>query len=195
MVLVLVLTGVGAAQVRNKVNAIQRVVNLRQAKKIAAEMQQEAALHPHFKCYCRSTGQELKINAEDGSARIAFGGVELKTLNNVLKESREEAKEALAIEGGPVGKVAFDAESSDLAANIVALTRAIAALEKGVVGSSFLSDLHGLRHPQCGHEFQVGSGSRPFHVVVPLERRSQAVLTAKRRHHRNLDAPEGRVVG
>ena len=141
---VLVLTGVGAAQVRNKVNPIQRVVNLRQAKKIAAVMQQEAALHPHFECCCRSTGQELKTNAEDGSARIAFGGVELKTLINVLKESREEAKEALAIEGAPVGKVAFafDAESSDLAANIVALTRAIAALEKGVVGSSFLSDPH-----------------------------------------------------
>ena len=146
--------------VRNKVNPIQRVVNLRQAKNIAAEGQQEAALHPNFECYCRSTGQELKTNAEEGSARIAFGGVELKTLINVLKESREEAKEALAIEGAPVGKVAFafDAESSDLAANIDALTRAIAALEMGVVGSSFLSDPHGLRHPQCGHEFQVGLG-------------------------------------
>ena len=169
-------------QVKNKVNPIQRVVNLLQAKKIAAEGQQEAALHPNFECYCRSTGQELKTNAEEGSARIAFGGVELKTLINVMKESREEAKEALAIEGAPVGKVAFafDAESSDLATNIDALTRAIAALEKGVVGSSFIPDPHGLRYPQRCHESQVGLGSRPFHVVVPFERRSPAVLTAKR---------------
>merc|ERR1712136_291094 len=66
--------------------------------------------------------------------------VELKAQIKVSRESREEAKEALASAGALDAKAAsaFDAESSDLAANIDALTRAIAALEKGVAGSSFI---------------------------------------------------------
>ena len=146
------LTGVGAVQVRNKVNSIRRVLNLLQekAKKVAEEEEQEAALYTNFECYCRTTSQELKTNAEEGTARITWSTskiqagekvlVELKTVIKVSQVSREEAKQALTSAGAldHKGASAFDGESSDLAANIDALTRAIAALEKGVPGSSFL---------------------------------------------------------
>jgi len=146
------LTGVGAVQVRNRVNPIRRVVNLLQemAKKIAEEGEQEAALYKNFECYCRTTSQELQTSAEEGTARITESTskiqagesvlLELKTVIKVSQVSREEAKQALASAGAldDKGASAFDAESSDLAANIDALTRAIAALEKGVSGSSFL---------------------------------------------------------
>ena len=94
-------------------------------------------------CYCRTTSQELKTNVEEGSARITESTskiqaeegilVELKTLIKVSQESREEAELWMT-----KGASAFDAESSDLAANIDALTMAVAVLEKGVAGSSFL---------------------------------------------------------
>merc|ERR1712136_578262 len=82
----------------------------------------------------RITETTTKIEAGEGTL------VELKTQIKVSRESRAQAKEALASAGALDAKAAagFDAESSDLAANIDALTRAIAALEKGVAGSSFL---------------------------------------------------------
>ena len=48
------LTGVGALQVRNKVNPIRRVVTLLQemAKKITEEGEQKAAMYENLKCYC-----------------------------------------------------------------------------------------------------------------------------------------------
>ena len=146
------LTGVGAVQVRNLVNPIRRVVTLLQdmAKKISEEGKQEEELYKNFECYCRTTSEELKTNVEEGAARItettskieAGEGAleELKTQIKVSRESRAEAKEALASAQALDAKAAagFDAQRSDLSANIDALTRAIAELEKGVAGSSFL---------------------------------------------------------
>ena len=96
--------GVGAVQVRNKVNPIWHVVNLLQemAKKITEEGEQETAMYKNFECHCRTTSQELKTNVEEGSARIlestskiqAEEGilVELKTVIKVSQESHEKAK-------------------------------------------------------------------------------------------------------
>jgi len=145
-------TGVDAVQVRNRVNPIRRVVTLLQgmAKKITEEGKQEEELYKNFECYCRTTSQDLKTSTNEGTARITDATskieagegalVELKAQIKVSQESRAEAKEALASAGALDAKAAsaFDAESSDLAANIDALTRAIAALEKGVAGSSFI---------------------------------------------------------
>ena len=63
------LTGVGAVQVRNKVNPIRRVVTLLQemAKKITEEGEQEAAMYENLECYCGTTSQELKTNVIDAT--------------------------------------------------------------------------------------------------------------------------------
>ena len=146
------LTGVDAVQSRSHVNPIRRVVTLLQdmAKKISEEGKQEEELCKNFECYCRTTSKELNTNVEEGAARITettskieageSALEELKTQIKVSRESRAEAKEALASAQALDAKAAagFDAQSSDLSANIDALTRAIAALEKGAAGSSFL---------------------------------------------------------
>ena len=82
------LTGVGAVQVRNDVNPIRRVVNLLQemARKIAEEGEEEAALYKNFECYCRTTSQELKTNAEEGTARIKESTSKIQAGESVLME-------------------------------------------------------------------------------------------------------------
>ena len=96
------LSGVGAVQVRNKVNPIRRVVTLLQemAKKITEEGEQKAAMYENLECYCGTTSQELKTNVKEGSARITDSTskiqaeegilVELKTVIKVSQESRVE---------------------------------------------------------------------------------------------------------
>ena len=57
------LTGVGAVQVRNKVNPIRRVVTLLQeiAKKITEEGQQEVAMYENLECYCGTTKEASSL--------------------------------------------------------------------------------------------------------------------------------------
>lgn len=80
------------------------------------------------------TDRASKIKAARGTLE------ELKTQIKVSRQSRAEAKEALASAGALDAKAvsAFDFEISDFAANIDALTRAISALERNAAGSSFL---------------------------------------------------------
>ena len=98
------LSGVGAVQVRNKVNPIRRVVTLLQemAKKITEEGEQKAAMYDNLECYCGTTSQKLKTNVKEGSARITDSTskiqaeegilVELKTVIKVSQESRVEKR-------------------------------------------------------------------------------------------------------
>ena len=98
------LSGVGAVQVRNKVNPIRRVVTLLQemAKKITEEGEQKAATYENLECYCETTSRKLKTNVKEGSARITDSTskiqaeegilVELKTVIKVSQESRVEKR-------------------------------------------------------------------------------------------------------
>ena len=141
--LAVTLTGVGAGQVRNRINPLRRVVNMLQDGK------QEAALYHDFGCYCRSTTQELQPNAEEEDARITETTVQNRGWRRHFDEAEDcdqgVPRVACRSEAGlgkrrSSGKVAsgFDDERADLAAGIDALTRAISALEKGVAESSFL---------------------------------------------------------
>ena len=98
------LSGVGAVQVRNKVNPIRRDVTLLQemAKKITEEGEQKAVMYENLECYCETTSQKLKTNVKEGSARITDSTskiqaeegilVELKTVIKVSQESRVEKR-------------------------------------------------------------------------------------------------------
>ena len=98
------LSGVGAVQVRNKVNPIRRVVTLLQemVKKITEEGEQKAATYENLECYCETTSQKLKTIVKERSARITDSTskiqaeegilVELKTVIKVSQESRVEMR-------------------------------------------------------------------------------------------------------
>ena len=92
-----------------------------------------------FECDCRTTSSRIA----ETTSKIEAGEAALVQLKRELKGAElscAEAKESLASAGELDAKAAsaLDAESSYLAANIDALTRAIAALEKGAAGSSLL---------------------------------------------------------
>jgi len=141
-----------ALHVRNAVNPIRRVVNLLQdmAKKVAEEGAAEKALYERFACYCKTSGGDLKQNIEEGGTSItetaanieaAQGSIaQLKSQLTQSVASRADAEAAVKTAGALNKKAveAFQGESTDLSANIDALTRAIAALEKGMTGASFL---------------------------------------------------------
>ena len=81
-------------------------------------------------------GRETTSETETGEGIL----VELRNVIKVSQESRAGATQALASAGALDSKAdsAFDDESVHLADNIDALTRAIAALKKGVAMSSVL---------------------------------------------------------
>ena len=110
------------------------------------------------------TDRTSKIKTSQGTLE------ELKTQIKVSRQSRAEAKEGLVSAGALDAKVvsAFDVESSDLAANIDALTRAISALEKNAAGSSFLQGGAGSAFRKLLMSQNRGFGRRSFHVVVFL---------------------------
>ena len=82
------LSGVGAVQVRNKVNPIRRVVTLLQemAKKITEEGEQKAATYENLECYCETTSQKLKTIVKEGSARITDSTSKIQAEEGILVE-------------------------------------------------------------------------------------------------------------
>merc|ERR1719395_257838 len=114
--------------------------------KVMAEGKAAEALYDKFMCYCETGKEALEKSIADAEAKIIQLEAAVKEaaalkeqLEAEIKEhkaSRAEAKDALAKAEALRKKEAgaFAGESTELAANIDALTRAIAALEKGVAG-------------------------------------------------------------
>merc|ERR1719390_523502 len=86
--------------------------------KVTAEGKAAKELYDKFMCYCETGREALEKSIADAEAKITQ-----------LEEALAKAEALRKKEAG-----AFAGESTELAANINALTRAIAALEKGVAG-------------------------------------------------------------
>merc|ERR1719395_487286 len=114
--------------------------------KVMAEGKAAEALYDKFMCYCETGKGTLEKSIAEAEAKITQLEAAVKEaaalkeqLDAEIKEhkaSRADAKDALAKAGALRKKEsgAFAGESAELVANIDALTRAIAALEKGVAG-------------------------------------------------------------
>jgi len=130
------------------VNPIRKVVTMMQMmqNKVMAEGKAAEELYDKFMCYCETGKEALEKSIADAEAKIAQLETAVKEsaalklqLEAEIKEhkaSRAEAEDALAQAEALRKKEAasFASESAELASNIDALTRAIAALEKGVAG-------------------------------------------------------------
>jgi len=133
------------------VNPIRKVVTMLQnmQKKVEAEGEKEAELFEKYMCYCKSAGGDLSKSIGDAetkspqlSADIKEGESKLAQLKEDLKQAqmdRAAAKEAVASATALREKeaAAYAAESSEVSANLAALKKAVAALEKGM-GGAFL---------------------------------------------------------
>ena len=103
-------------------------------------------MYDKFMCYCETGKEALEKSIADAEAKIAqletavkesaASKLQLEAEIKEHKASRAEAEDALAKAEALRKKEAasFASESAELASNIDALTRAIAALEKGVAG-------------------------------------------------------------
>merc|ERR550537_1562995 len=129
-------------------NPIRKVVTLLQMmqKKVEAEGAKEAELFEKFMCYCKTSGETLAKTIADGEMKMPQLASDIKEAESAvaqLKEElaqhqndRDEAKAAMAkaTEIREKEAAAFAKESSNDKANIEALMKATAAIEKGMSG-------------------------------------------------------------
>jgi len=129
-------------------NPIRKVVTLLQMmqKKVEAEGEKEAELFEKFMCYCKSSGETLGKSIADAEVKMPQLVSDIKEAESAkaqLQEEvtqhqndRDEAKAAMAkaTEIREKEAAAFAKESSNDKANIDALMKATAAIEKGMSG-------------------------------------------------------------
>jgi chromosome segregation ATPase len=129
-------------------NPIRKVVTLLQMmqKKVEAEGVKEAELFEKFMCYCKSSGETLAKSLADADVKMPQLASDIKEAESAkaqLQEEvtqhqndRDEAKAAMAkaTEIREKEAAAFAKESANDKANIQALMKATAAIEKGMSG-------------------------------------------------------------
>jgi len=144
--------GVASETSTSYANPIRRVVTLLQKMQtqVTAEGKKEEELFEKFMCYCKNGAGDLEASISAAEAKIGADGTALEEaeaqsaqLTKDLAEhkaNRADAKDASAKATALREKEAgiFAKDSSDLKTNIAALGKAIAALEKGAAGGSFL---------------------------------------------------------
>merc|ERR1719323_932153 len=116
-------------------------------KKITEEGVKEKELYEKFMCYCKTSGGDLTTSiaaAEKKSPEVSSDidtaenqkismQEQLKTAQSDRSAAKTAQEEATAIREKEAA--AFAAEKADYEANIGAMTKAIAALSKGMAGS------------------------------------------------------------
>jgi hypothetical protein len=139
----------GSLSVQVSANPVRKVVNLLQAmqKKVMEEGAKAEELHQKFLCYCSSSGSSLGTSIS--AAEVKIPDVESSITAAVAKKAQLEAdlkshqadrdaakasmKEGTALRGKE--KAAFDKALGDNTQNLAALSKTIAALDRGMAGS------------------------------------------------------------
>merc|ERR1719379_1156116 len=132
----------------NAVNPMRKVVTMLQMmmKKVEVEGKKEDELFEKFFCYCDGTGASLQKAIEDAEAKIPQLESDIKEAESMkdqlggdvdgAKSDRAAAKEAIAKATSMREKeaAAFAKENAEDKSNLDALTKALAAIEKGMAG-------------------------------------------------------------
>merc|ERR1719262_1657525 len=144
--------GVEGARLRRTstvANPVRKVVTLLQKMQasVEAEGARETELYEKFMCYCKTNKGGLEKSIADASAKIeqltadteAAEAEKAKTVESLdqAKTDRADAKAAMqaATEQREKEAAAFAKFQADTVANIGAIVKAVAALEKGVAGA------------------------------------------------------------
>lgn len=149
VVAVAVAVSASATKQQSSLNPIRKVVTMLQSmqKKVTQEGKEEKELYDKFMCYCRTSGGNLgasisaaeeKIPAvsskiDSDEARLA----QAKSALNKAQTDRSDAKKAMADATSLREKeaAAYASYKSDADANLAAIGKATAAVEKGMSGS------------------------------------------------------------
>merc|ERR1719440_2730127 len=146
-IIFVLLATAGCAQA-SQVNPIRKVVTMMQMmqNKVIAEGKRAEELFDKFMCYCETGEATLSKSISDAEAKLTALGSSIKSTAAMkaqlesdvatAKENRAAAEAAIEAANAMRGKEneAFQKESSDLTANIAALSGAIPAIEKGMAG-------------------------------------------------------------
>jgi len=139
-----------ATEQRTSANPIRKVVNMLEALKgkVEAEGEKEKELFDKYMCYCKNAGGDLAKSIADAEKRGPELTAEIEASTGKLAQLKEDvkshqadraaAKEAMAEATSlrDKEKAAFDAYKSDAETNVAAISKATAAIEKGM--GSFL---------------------------------------------------------
>jgi len=142
---------------RLSVNPIRKVVTMLQMmqNKIEAEGKKEQVLFDKFMCYCTNGRGQLEDGIDAAETKIPKVESDIKELGaeviqlqadiDKAKKDRADAKTAIAEATAIREKeaAAYAKESGDYKANLAAMDKAIAAIEKGAGGSAFLQTASG----------------------------------------------------
>jgi len=145
------LAGATTAEMGFSANPIRKVVNMLQSmqKKVTEEGEKAQELFDKFMCYCKKGDGDLTKSIKAAEAKIAELVPAIEAASSKKAQLEKDLKshdadktaamkamaEATAIRGKD--KAAFDKEIAEGKTNLVALKKAVAALEKGM-GGSFL---------------------------------------------------------
>merc|ERR1719261_2423733 len=158
LLLVLALLATPAAEVDANANPIRRVVTMLQMmqNKVKAEGEKEKELFDKFMCYCENADTTLGKSIEEAKNKIPQVQSQLEeaiALKAQLeeeiakhKQDREDAKAAMAKATEIREKEAaeFAKESGEMKSNLDAMTKAIAAIEKGMSGGFLQTSAAGI---------------------------------------------------
>jgi len=147
-----------ASQEGSTANPIRKVVTMLQniQKKVEAEAAKEEAMFKKFLCYCSTSGGALKESIDGSTAKvpevqsdIEAGEAQVKQLGADLKkhaDDRAAAKAAMAEADAIREKEAaeYAALKTEASTQIAAITKAVAALEKGAGGAFLQSPAAGV---------------------------------------------------
>jgi len=139
-------------------NPIRKVVTMLESiqKKVQAEGEKEEAMFKKFMCYCKNSGGDLQASIDASTAKIpevesaiSEAEAEQAQLEEDLakhRSDREAAKSAMAEATSLREKEAatYAALKAEADANILAIEKAVAALEKGMAGSFLQSSSAGV---------------------------------------------------
>lgn len=132
-------------------NPIRKVVTMLQSmqKKVEAEGVKEKALFDKFMCYCKTGAGDLQKSIDNAGVKVPQLGSDIKESEEQLVQTKQELKQAQADRSNAKAAIetataqrekeatAFASEKAEYDATISAISRAVAALEKGM-GGAFL---------------------------------------------------------
>merc|ERR1719150_1809792 len=136
-------------QARSAINPIRKVVAMLQEmeRQVTEEGAKDKEIYEKYMCYCKSSGSDLTKSIAAAEAKISSLPSEIEAAEEEAKQAsaalkqakadRDAAKEAMADATALREKEAstFAALKAELEANMGAIAKAVAALEKGMAGA------------------------------------------------------------
>jgi len=191
------LNGASAAETATAANPIRKVVTMLQAmeKKVTAEGETEKDLFEKFMCYCKNSDGALAASIADAEAKVPSVTADIEEAEQQVATLKADLKQAQTDRAAAKATMAdattlrekdaglFATEKAEADANIAAVGKATAAIEKGMSGSFFADGQRaGVEELGALAERHERHGPRGSHRLPLRQLRLRARLRPDHRH-------------